>query len=407
MSDQQTQELPTPFHFSLEAESAPGARAGILHTPHGTISTPVFMPVGTNATVKTLTPEDLRACGAQIILANTYHLSLRPGAERVAALGGLHRFMRWDGPILTDSGGFQVFSLGHLRTLDDDGVTFRSHLDGSPQRFTPESVQELEAQIGADIAMPLDQCIALPADYVTACEATERTTRWLERSIRAHRRPDQALFGIVQGATFADLRAAHARTVAGFELPGYAIGGLSVGEPKPQMHAMLEAVEPWLPRHRPRYLMGVGAPEDLVEGVARGIDMFDVVLPTRIARNGTLLVRTGRLNLRNAANAGRDEPIEAGCGCPTCRTFSVAYLHHLYRCEELLVYRLATLHNIWFMTHLIGEIRQNILDNRFAAFREEFHLRYRPPNAEAAEEQRSRRATASRRAGPENRPDDA
>ena len=193
--------LPPPFHFSLEAESSPAARAGVLHTPHGTISTPVFMPVGTNATVKTLTPEDLRECGAQIILANTYHLSLRPGAERIAALGGLHRFMRWDGPILTDSGGFQVFSLGHLRTLDDDGVTFRSHLDGSPQRFTPESVQRLEAQIGADIAMPLDQCIALPADYPTAREALERTTRWLERSIQAHNRPDQALFGIVQGAT--------------------------------------------------------------------------------------------------------------------------------------------------------------------------------------------------------------
>jgi len=406
MSDQPVQEAHRPFHFALEAESAPAARAGILHTPHGTIRTPVFMPVGTNATVKTLTPEDLRQCGAQIILANTYHLSLRPGAERVATLGGLHHFMRWDGPILTDSGGFQVFSLGHLRTVDDDGVTFRSHLDGSPQRFTPESVQGLQEQIGADIAMPLDQCIALPADHGTAREATERTTRWLERSIQAHRRPDQALFGIVQGATFPDLRAAHARAVAGFDLPGYAIGGLSVGEPKPQMHAMLEAVEPELPRHKPRYLMGVGAPEDLVEGVARGVDMFDVVLPTRIARNGTLLVRTGRLNLRNAANAGRDMPIEAACGCPTCRTFSVAYLHHLYRCEELLVYRLATLHNIWFMTHLMSEIRQSILDNRFSAFREDFHLHYRPPDAEAAEEQRSRRAASPRRATRQDRPDD-
>jgi len=406
MSDQPVQEAHRPFHFALEAESAPAARAGILHTPHGTIRTPVFMPVGTNATVKTLTPEDLRQCGAQIILANTYHLSLRPGAERVATLGGLHHFMRWDGPILTDSGGFQVFSLGHLRTVDDDGVTFRSHLDGSPQRFTPESVQGLQEQIGADIAMPLDQCIALPADHGTAREATERTTRWLERSIQAYRRPDQALFGIVQGATFPDLRAAHARAVAGFDLPGYAIGGLSVGEPKPQMHAMLEAVEPELPRHKPRYLMGVGAPEDLVEGVARGVDMFDVVLPTRIARNGTLLVRTGRLNLRNAANAGRDMPIEAACGCPTCRTFSVAYLHHLYRCEELLVYRLATLHNIWFMTHLMSEIRQSILDNRFSAFREDFHLHYRPPDAEAAEEQRSRRAASPRRATREDRPEE-
>lgn len=379
------------FDFTLDATSGAAARAGTLQTPHGAIRTPVFMPVGTNATVKSLTPDELRACGAQIILANTYHLSLRPGAERVASLGGLHRFMRWDGPLLTDSGGFQVFSLGHLRQVDEEGVTFRSHIDGSTHRFTPESVQAIEAQFGSDIAMPLDQLIALPAEHAETRAAMERTTRWLERSIAAHTRPDQALFGIIQGGTFADLRAAHARAVTAFDLPGYAIGGLSVGEPKDEMHAMLETLHPELPANRPRYLMGVGAPEDLVEGVARGVDMFDVVLPTRIARNGTLLVRTGRVNLKNASNAGRDEPIEEDCGCPTCSTFSLAYLHHLYRCEELLVYRLATLHNIWFMTHLIGDIRRSILVDRFEAFRRAFHERYTPPDAEVARRQRNLR----------------
>ena len=317
-------------------------------------------------------------------------------ADRIAALGGLHRFMRWSGPILTDSGGFQVFSLGHLRAVSEEGVIFRSHIDGSTRQFTPESVQELQARIGADIVMPLDHLIALPAGHAEARAAMERTTRWLERSLSAHTRPDQALFGIVQGATHADLRMAHVRTIRQFDLPGYAIGGLSVGESKQEMHAMLEALEPELPAHRPRYLMGVGAPEDLVEGVARGIDMFDVVLPTRIARNGTLLVRTGRVNLKNAANALRDEPIEPGCGCPTCRGYSLAYLHHLYRCEELLVYRLATLHNIWFMTHLIADIRASILERRFAAFRRQFHEIYHPPNAEVAQQQRTRRRLHTR-----------
>ena len=364
------------------------------------------MPVGTNATVKSVTSDELLQCSAQIILANTYHLSLRPGAEKIAALGGLHRFMRWSGPILTDSGGFQVFSLGHLRSVDEDGVTFRSHIDGSARRFTPESVQELEALIGADIVMPLDQLIALPAEQHVAREAMERTTRWLERSIRAHQRTDQALFGIVQGGTDPSLRVAHARTLRQFGLPGYAIGGLSVGEPKPEMHAMLEALHPELPEDRPRYLMGVGAPEDLVEGVARGVDMFDVVLPTRIARNGTLLLRTGRLNLKNATNALKDEPIEQGCGCPTCAGYSLAYLHHLYRCEELLVYRLATIHNIWFMTALIGDIRTSILEGRFAAFREEFHQRYRPPDAEVAQAQREKRRLKTRIAAPEVDPEE-
>jgi len=355
------------------------------------------MPVGTNATVKSLDPEDLQAANAQVILANTYHLALRPGAGTVAALGGLHRFMRWDGPILTDSGGFQVFSLGHLSTLDDDGATFRSHLDGSTHRFTPEVVQVLQEQLGADIAMPLDQCIALPTTYDLAANAVARTTRWLERSVTAHTRTDQALFGIVQGATFQDLRVRHARELREFDLPGYAIGGLSVGEPKEQMYDTLDALHPELPADRPRYLMGVGAPEDLVEGVARGVDMFDVVLPTRIARNGTLLSRSGRINLRNAQYVLKDVPPDPECCCSTCRRFSVAYLHHLFHCEELLAYRLATIHNLWFMTTLMRDIRASILDNRFEAFRESFHASYRPPDRVAAVAQRTRRQLMQKR----------
>ncbi|MGH2346640.1 MAG: tRNA guanosine(34) transglycosylase Tgt, partial [Chloroflexota bacterium] len=348
--------------------------------------------------VKSVTSDELRSCHAQIILANTYHLSLRPGGDAVEALGGLHRFMKWDGPILTDSGGFQVFSLGHMRTLDDAGVTFRSHLDGSPRRFTPESVIALEEQFGADIIMPLDQCIALPAEYESARDAMHRTTRWLERCIAAKRRPDQALFAIVQGAVFADLRREHARRLREFNLPGYAIGGLSVGEPKEQMHAMLDVLNAELPTDRPRYLMGVGAPEDLVEGVARGVDMFDVVLPTRIARNGSLLTRRGRVNLRNAQYILRDAPPDPDCACSVCQTYTTAYLHHLFHCEELLAYRLATIHNLWFMTSLIADIRDSILANRFGAFRETFHATYRPPDQAIAEQQRMRRAVRRARA---------
>jgi queuine tRNA-ribosyltransferase len=387
----------TPFSFSVTATDYPAARAGVLRTPHGSILTPVFMPVGTNGTVKSVSPDELRAANAQIVLSNTYHLALRPGTQTIAALGGLHRFMQWSGPILTDSGGFQIFSLGHLRTIDDDGVTFRSHIDGSTHRFTPESVQIHQENIGADIVMPLDQCIALPASIEQARVAMDRTTRWLERSVKARTRTDQALFGIVQGATYLDLRIEHARMLKSFRLPGYAIGGLSVGESKIDMHAMLEAVEPELPADRPRYLMGVGAPEDIVEGVARGVDMFDVVLPTRVARNGTLLTRTGRVNLRNARHAMEDSPPDPDCECSTCARFSVAFLHHLFRCEVLLAYRLATIHNIWFMTALIADVRANIEAGTFGEFRGRFHERYRAPDPRTAEQQRSkRRMTLSR-----------
>lgn len=366
------------------------ARAGVLQTAHGPVTTPIFMPVGTQATVKTVTPDELEDCGAQIILGNTYHLSLRPGAERIAELGGLHAFMGWQRAILTDSGGFQVFSLGHLRKVTDDGVEFRSHLDGSPHFYTPERVIQLEELLGADVIMPLDECLGFPMEESAAHDAAVRTLRWAERSLVAKTRADQHLFGIVQGGVFSALRRSCAREMAGLPFPGYAIGGLSIGETKEIMHAMIEEVTPLLPIHSPRYLMGVGAPEDLWEGVARGIDMFDVVLPTRIARNGALLTHRGRLNIRNSVHASSRGPIEENCTCYTCRRFTLAYLHHLFRCEELLAYRLATVHNLRFMLDLATEIRQSIVDGRFGAAREEFLAGYHMPDQTVREEQRSR-----------------
>ncbi|HZS88698.1 MAG TPA: tRNA guanosine(34) transglycosylase Tgt [Chloroflexota bacterium] len=381
----------TAFSFDLLAVDArTGARAGVLHTPHGAVPTPVYMPVGTQATVKTLTPDELVAAGAAIILANTYHLSLRPGAERVARFGGLHGFMGWDRPILTDSGGFQVFSLGHLRRVDEDGVSFRSHIDGSIHRFTPERVIELQEALGADIIMPLDECLPYGVDQPAAEEALERTQRWAERSVAAQTRRDQALFGIVQGGMHARLRWRAATRLAELDLPGYAIGGLSIGESKAEMHALLEEVTPLLPARKPRYLMGVGAPEDLFECVSRGVDMFDVVLPARLARNGALITSSGRLNIRNARHADSHDPIEAGCRCYTCRHFSLGYLHHLFKAEELLSYRLATLHNVTFMVDLAAQIRASILDGSFADLRERFLGAYRPPDAAVRAEQRRR-----------------
>jgi queuine tRNA-ribosyltransferase len=348
------------------------------------------MPVGTQATVKTVTPDELEECGAQIILGNTYHLSLRPGAERIAALGGLHTFMGWPRAILTDSGGFQVFSLGHLRRVTDEGVEFRSHIDGAAHFFSPERVIQLEEWLGADIIMPLDECLGFPMTEEDAARAAARTLRWAERSLAARTRPDQQLFGIVQGGVYAGLREACARDMAALPFPGYAIGGLSIGEAKDVMHAMIEVVVPLLPSHKPRYLMGVGAPEDLWEGVARGIDMFDVVLPTRIARNGALLTRQGRLNIRNSVHATSTQPIEDGCPCYTCRRFTLAYLHHLFRAEEMLGYRLATLHNLTFMLNLAAEIRQSIVEGRFIQARASFLAAYRPPDETVREEQRAR-----------------
>ena len=365
------------FSFDLiQEDDRTNARVGMMHTPHGDIPTPIFAPVGTAATVKTMTPADLHNLGASLILANTYHLYLRPGADLVARMGGLHRFMGWDGPILTDSGGFQVFSLESLRQVNNDGVTFRSHIDGSTHTFSPEMVVETQEKLGADIIMAFDECPD-PSDYDYNREAMERTHRWAERCLAAKIRDDQALFGIVQGGVFADLRAKSAQFLTSLDFDGYGIGGLSVGETKAEMHAMLEVLHPLLPRHKPRYLMGVGSPEDLFECVARGVDQFDCVLPTRIARNGAVFTNRGRLNLRNAQFTEDPAPIEAGCSCYTCRTFSRAYLRHLVIAKEITGLRLTTLHNLHFMLETIRRIRQSILDGTFADYKAEFLAAYR------------------------------
>lgn len=381
------------FGFAVEArQDTPvgEARAGTLQTPHGEIKTPVFMPVGTQATVKSVSPDDLNDLQAQIILSNTYHLYLRPGSELIAEFGGLHRFMAWDRPILTDSGGFQVFSLSHNNKIDDEGVTFKSHLDGSTRRFTPEMVMRVEEQLGADIIMVLDECTPYPSSHEYNRKAITRTHAWAERCLNSHARQDQALFGIVQGSTYLDLRKESARTLAEMGFPGYAIGGLSVGEPKEEMHAMLEETVPLLPDQKPRYLMGVGSPEDLVECVARGIDMFDCVLPTRVARNGALLTRDGRLPIKSPRFARLQQSVEPDCDCYTCRYFTLGYLHHLFRAKELLAYRLNSIHNLRFLTRMAEDMRAAILAGTFNAYREEFLARYRTTDREVAVKQRER-----------------
>ena len=365
------------FGFSLlHTDATSHARLGRIRTPHGEIATPAFAPVGTQATVKALDPRDLHELGAELILSNTYHLYLRPGAEVVEDLGGLHQFMGWDGPILTDSGGYQVFSLAGRRTFSDEGVVFRSHIDGSQHLFTPELVIRVQEQLGADMIMCLDECTE-PHDRAYNEVALARTHAWATRCLAAHARPAQALFGIVQGGIWADLRQQSAETLTGLGFPGYAIGGLSVGESKTEMYAMLDVTAPLLPAEKPRYLMGVGAPEDLLESVARGIDLFDCVLPTRLARNAALFTRQGRINLRNARFGQDPAPAEANCGCYTCRHFSLAYLHHLFRAEELLGYRLATIHNVHFLLELMREMRGAIGEGRFAEFKEGFLGGYR------------------------------
>jgi queuine tRNA-ribosyltransferase len=335
------------------------------------------MPVGTQATVKSVTPGDLHLAGAQIMLANTYHLSLRPGADRIARLGGLHAFMGWDGPILTDSGGFQVFSLGHLGRIDEDGITFASHLDGSPHRLTPEKVIEIQELLGSDIAMALDQLVdpTRPASEVS--DAMERTHRWAERSLSAHTRGDQALFGIVQGGVDAESRQRSAAAIAALPFDGIAIGGLSVGESKPEMVATLDVVADALEADsRVRYLMGVGAPPDFFAAVERGVDLFDSVLPTRVARNGQLWTREGRLNLRNARFQDDGSAVDSECRCETCRNHSRAYLAHLFRAEELLAYRLATVHNLTYTLDLMRGIREALADGSFASLRDAVQARY-------------------------------
>ncbi len=351
---------------------------------------PVFMPVGTYGVVRTMSPDELRAVGAGIILGNTYHLLLRPGPELIARRGGLHRFMSWPGAILTDSGGFQVFSLAKFRRVGEDEVSFRSHIDGAEVVLSPERVVEVEQALGADIAMCFDECPAHEVDREYARAATERTHRWARRCREAHSRPDQALFGICQGGLFPDMRRDSARTLADLDFPGYGIGGLSVGEEKARtLDLLVDSVE-GLPAEKPRYLMGVGSPEDLIEGVARGVDMFDCVLPTRIARNGALFTRRGRLNLKNAACREDDGPIEADCDCYTCRHFSLAYLHHLNRVEETLGLRLTTIHNLRFLIRLMEQVRSAILEGSFAAFRAAFLSGYRVTDQEVRHEQKAR-----------------
>ncbi len=349
-----------------------GARLGRLHTPHGNIDTPCYMPVGTQATVKAMRPDELAATGTQICLANTYHLFERPGHELVREAGGLHAFMRWDKPILTDSGGFQVFSLAVANKIREDGVEFRSLLDGRKHFFTPESVMEIEEALGADIAMVFDECAPWPSEESYVRAAMDRTHRWAKRCKEAHKREDQALFGIVQGGTYRELRAQSVKILSDMDFPGYGIGGLSVGEPKPLMYEMLEELMPHMPKEKPRYLMGVGSPDCLVEGALRGVDMFDCVLQTRIARNGLALTSTGKRMLRNAAFERDFSPIEEGCDCYACQSgFTRAYIRHLVKCKEILAAQLITAHNIRFSQRLMEGVRKAIAEDRLFDFRRE------------------------------------
>jgi queuine tRNA-ribosyltransferase len=371
------------FTFSLLAEDGEsGARRGRLQTRRGVVETPAFMPVGTQATVKTLLPSEVRATGAQMLLANTYHLMLRPGVDTLVAAGGLHRFMGWSGPILTDSGGFQIFSLASQARVRETGVTFRSHIDGSAWELDPERAVALQLGWGSDVVMVLDHLVGLPSDEATVRDATERTHRWLERSVQAFAREGgnergAALFGICQGGMNPELRRESAHVVASADVVGCAIGGLSVGEPKAVMADMLEVLTPVLPRNKPRYLMGVGSPEDLWMGVARGVDLFDCVLPTRLARNGALFTPTGRVNIRNRRFANEHRPLDDECDCAACTAFTAAYLHHLFRAEEVLGLRLASVHNLRFLARQVETMRSAIEQGEFTAAHAAFRDRYR------------------------------
>ena len=366
-----------PFSFEvLKTDPETGARAGVFHTPHGDIETPVYMPVGTRATVKGLLPRDVEAAGAQIVLSNSYHLYMRPGHKLVEAAGGLHAFMNWQRPILTDSGGFQVFSLAKLNDITDEGVRFSSHIDGSRHFFTPELVMEIENSLGADIIMQFDECSEYGVDYAYAKRALERTQRWLERCVKAHKREDQALFPIVQGNFFKDLRLESVAFASQYAKYGLGIGGLSVGEPKPLMYEMLDALQPVLPEGVPRYLMGVGSPDCLIEGVLRGIDMFDCVLATRVARNGTALTSRGKVVVRNAVYKEDFTPLDEECDCYCCRHYTKAYLRHLINAGEMLGATLLSLHNITFLARLMKGLREAILHGGLRDFCREFYAKY-------------------------------
>jgi queuine tRNA-ribosyltransferase len=354
-----------------------GARLGRVHTPHGTFDTPTFMPVGTQATVKTMSPEELKQMDAQIILSNTYHLFLRPGHDIVKEAGGLHKFMNWDRPILTDSGGFQVFSLSEMRKINEEGVEFRSHLNGDKLFLSPEKAMEIQNALGPDIMMAFDECPPFPAEYDYVKKSLERTTRWAERCLKSHARPkDQGLFAIIQGGMFEDLRIQSVKELTSMDFPGYAIGGLSVGEPKHMMYEMLESTTPLMPANKPRYLMGVGSPDALLEGSIRGIDMFDCVLPTRIARNGTTMTSAGRLVIKNAKYARDFGPLDPKCSCYTCTHYSRAYIRHLIKADETFGIRLTTYHNLHFLLELMRQVRQAIQGDRLLDFRDQFFEEY-------------------------------
>ncbi len=385
-------------HFKLIKTSG-GARAGELYTPHGTVPTPVFLPVGSQATVKTLTPQDIKDAGFDMVLANTYHLYLRPGIDVIEEMGGLHRFMAWDGAMLTDSGGYQVFSLAPLCKISDEGVTFRSHIDGSEHFLTPELAVKYQESLGADIMMVLDECTAYGDSQEKVRIAMDRTHRWAERCLKAQKRKGRALYAIVQGGMFPELRKKSAECLTALDFPGYAVGGLSVGEPKETTFAMVEETTPLLPVEKPRYLMGVGSPEDIVEGVAGGIDIFDSALPTRVGRNGALFTGKGRVNIRKAAYRRMDAPLDPDCDCYTCRNFSAAYLSHLFRSNELLGLRLATVHNLRFIANLMGKIRNSILAGTFKTFRKTFLSTYQTTDEQTRMEQKGKWLRAREREG--------
>lgn len=351
------------------------ARTGIFHTPHGDLHTPVFAPVGTQATVKSLTPTQIAETGASLVLANTYHLHLRPGADLVAEMGGLHKFMQWPQPMLTDSGGFQVFSLSEMRKVDDEGVVFKSHIDGSMHRFTPESSIKIQEQLGADIIMAFDEC-SNPNDPIYIRKAMDRTHHWLERCVKAKTREEQAIFGIIQGGVDPTMREESAHFVSSMDLPGIAIGGLSVGESKSEMYSTLDLLNPILPIDKPRYLMGVGTPEDLLNGVLRGVDIFDCVLPTRLARHQAAFTHSGRINLMNAGFTHDPNPIDAECDCYTCRTFTCAYLRHLIVAKEMLASTLISIHNVRFLVRLMEQTREAILNQQLTQFADSFLQSY-------------------------------
>ena len=368
---------PAVWYELIKEEKHTGARLGILHTPHGSFPTPMYMPVGTLATIKGLSPEELKEMGADVVLANTYHLWLRPGEDLVAEAGGLHKFMNWDKGILTDSGGFQVFSLSDMRKITEEGVHFRNHINGEKLFLSPEKAIHIENQLGADIIMSFDECPPFDQSYDYVKRSIERTTRWAERGLRAHQRPqDQALFGILQGAGYKDLRLAHAQEMIAMDFPGYSIGGLSVGESKEEMKEVLAYLTPVMPKHKPRYLMGVGSPDSLIDGVIRGVDMFDCVLATRIARNGTCMTSQGRLVVKNAQYARDFRPIDEKCDCYTCKHYSRAYIRHLIKCDEIFGLRLASIHNVHFLLNLMKQVRYHIENDSLLDFRQAFFEEY-------------------------------